>query len=143
LTVNENWNEVPTTEKDSINHPDRLSYEATLIAHNFSQQVLDAKEIKFKEKNPFVSSLKKDQIAASEGYRYRRWKLADDITLVARTSINGFVTKTGQTKYVTVRSLNQFDSKLSGNVDWREKLESQSGAVLATEMKNNAKKVTR
>jgi len=74
--------------------------------------------------------------------------LGDDITLVARTSINAFITKPGlggppQMKYVTIRSLNQFDPKLSGGVDWREKLESQAGAVLATEMKNNAKKVTR
>jgi translation initiation factor 3 subunit D len=39
--------------------------------------------------------------------------------------------------------LNEFDSKLSGNVDWRQKLEAQTGAVLATEMKNNANKLSR
>jgi len=117
-----------------------------IIFHNKS---LMQRSTNLKKKNPFISSLKKEQEAASEGYRYRRWKLGDDITLVARTSINAFITKPGvsgqppQMKFVTIRSLNQFDSKLSGGVDWREKLESQSGAVLATEMKNNAKKVTR
>jgi len=142
LTVNENWNEIAATaaEKDSINHPDRLAIEATQISHNFSQQVLDSNEHKFPEKNPFLSSLKKDQLPASVAYRYRRWKIADDIQLVARTSLNAFIEREHQPKFIHLRSLNQFDSKLSGGVDWREKLETQSGAVLATEMKNNIKK---
>jgi len=144
VTVNENWNEITTAEKDSINHPDRLANEATSIAHNFSQQVLDSAEHKFQEKNPFLSSLKKDQTPASIAYRYRRWKLSENIQLVARTSLNAFILKDHQPKFIHLRSLNQFDSKLSGgNVDWREKLETQAGAVLATEMKNNIKKLTR
>jgi len=44
---------------------------------------------------------------------------------------------------VMLRALNEFDSKLSGNVDWRQKLEHQPGAVLATEMKNNSSKLAR
>ena len=39
--------------------------------------------------------------------------------------------------------MNEFDSSLSGKVDWRQKLETQSSAVLTTEMKNNATRLMR
>jgi hypothetical protein len=41
------------------------------------------------------------------------------------------------------QALNEFDCKLSGNVDWRQKIETQTGTVLATEAKNNAGKIAR
>ena len=47
-----------------------------------------------------------------------------------------------QTKLVAVRALTEYDPKLTG-VDWRAKLEAQRGAVLATELKNNAPKLAR
>ena len=40
-------------------------------------------------------------------------------------------------------ALNEADSKLSGGIDWRQKLESQRGAVLATELKNNSNKLAK
>ena len=40
-------------------------------------------------------------------------------------------------------ALNETDSKLSGGIDWRQKLESQRGAVLATELKNNSNKLAK
>jgi len=47
--------------------------------------------------------------------------------------------KTGQKNYAMVRALNEWDPRSPpvGTGDWRKKLESQPGAVLATEMKNN------
>jgi hypothetical protein len=33
--------------------------------------------------------------------------------------------------FVLAKALNEFDSKLQSNVDWREKLESQTDTVLA------------
>ena len=41
-----------------------------------------------------------------------------------------------------MNALNEFDSKYSA-VDWRQKLEIQWGAVLATELKNNANKLAK
>lgn len=38
--------------------------------------------------------------------------------------------------------MTEYDSKVTG-VDWRQKLEAQRGAVLATELKNNASKLAR
>ena len=43
---------------------------------------------------------------------------------------------------MTLNALNEFDPKYSG-VDWRQKLETQRGAVLATELKNNANKLAK
>ncbi len=43
-----------------------------------------------------------------------------------------------------VRALNEFDSKsYSNGIDWRSKLDSQKGAVLATELKNNSYKLAK
>jgi len=83
----------------------------------------------------------KDRVA-SAGYRYRRWQLGE-YSLIARTSVDAVTTnkKTGQKTYAMIRALNEWDPKLSG--DWRKKLESQPGAVLATEIKNNNCKLAR
>ncbi|KAL0407378.1 UNVERIFIED_CONTAM: Eukaryotic translation initiation factor 3 subunit D [Sesamum latifolium] len=47
-----------------------------------------------------------------------------------------------QRSFLTLNALNEFDPKYSG-VDWRQKLETQRGAVLATELKNNANKLAK
>ena len=44
---------------------------------------------------------------------------------------------------MTAYALNEWDSKLSGGVEWRQKIDSQRGAVLATELKNNSCKLAR
>jgi translation initiation factor 3 subunit D len=48
----------------------------------------------------------------------------------------------GERQFLTLNALNEFDPKVTG-VDWRKKLETQRGAVLATELKNNANKLAR
>ncbi len=40
-------------------------------------------------------------------------------------------------------ALNEWDSRFSGGVNWRQKIDSQRGAVLATEVKNNSCKVAK
>ena len=48
--------------------------------------------------------------------------------------------------YITIKTLFEFDSKAQGSggaPDWRTKLDSQRGAVVATEMKNNSCKLAR
>lgn len=145
LSVNENWHEVLEKSKESINHPINLSTEATLINHNFSQQVIKAsKGRKFEEPNPFAKSLGKGKKGAAVAYRYRRWDFGEDIKVVVRCALNGYVEKKGgRMSTLTIRALNEWDSKLAGSVPWRAKIESQTGAVLATEMKNNANKLAR
>lgn len=145
LTVNENWNEVLEVDHQSANHADNLSMEATFINHNFSQHVLtgEADAEALERENPFLEALAPDNKPAAVGYRYRRFQL-DKFNIVCRTSCNGYLNdKNGDRKYLTIRALNEFNSKFSGNVDWRQKLESQTGAVLATEMKNNSNKLAR
>ena len=75
------------------------------------------------------------------GYKYRKWSLGD-ITLVCRCEVDGVVKLGGATQTLAIHALNEFDPKWSG-VDWRAKLENQRGAVLATELKNNANKIAK
>lgn len=83
--------------------------------------------------------------------------------LVVRTEVDSFIrgapsaTSTVSTSdynrpdaaeitYITVKSLFEFDSRApgaGGAPDWRSKLDTQRGAVIATEMKNNSFKLAR
>ena len=45
--------------------------------------------------------------------------------------------------FIRLFALNELDSKLTAGVDWRQKLDSQRGAVLATELKNNSNKLAK
>eukprot|EP00850_Spirogloea_muscicola_P016839 SM000140S00588 [mRNA] locus=s140:76311:80526:- [translate_table: standard] len=141
LTVHETAQEQIPDDKDSINSVHLLSQEATFINQNLSQQVLmkEGKKYQFKEPNPFAAE---GEDVASIAYRYRKWKLDEDITLVARCELHSVVEVKNAEVFVTVNALNEFDSKITG-VDWRQKLENQKGAVLATELKNNANKLAK
>ncbi|CAK4629917.1 hypothetical protein LEN26_005832 [Aphanomyces euteiches] len=138
LSVHETALEPPNPdEPDSVNHPDRLAVEATDINYFFSQQVLrDASEYtKTFDENPFPEN------TVPVAYKYRRWALTDSINLVARCEVNAMSTKGGVEQTVKTFALNEWDSKLSGSVDWRKKIDSQRGAILANELKNNASKI--
>ncbi|KAG0580305.1 hypothetical protein KC19_4G164200 [Ceratodon purpureus] len=141
LTVYETAQEPIPEEKDSINSVHSLSQEATFINQNFSQQILqkDGKKFAFKEPNPFASE---NEEVASVAYRYRKWKLDDETTLVARCELHSVAEVKGSEILLTVNALNEFDSRITG-VDWRQKIENQRGAVLATELKNNANKLAK
>jgi translation initiation factor 3 subunit D len=141
LTVSETAQEPIPEEKDNINAVHSLSQEATFINQNFSQQVVtkDGKKYKFQEPNPFAAQ---NQELASCAYRYRKWKLDDKNVLVARCEIDSIAEIKGEETLMIVKALNEFDSKITG-VDWRQKLDNQRGAVLATELKNNANKLAK
>ncbi|KAG5184183.1 eukaryotic initiation factor 3 d subunit [Tribonema minus] len=149
LTVNETAYDTPAVNEDpeNINNPDRLSLEATMINQNFSQQILkDGARTTFDMPNPFFG----DEEGAEGGsqpssvaYRYRRFSLGPELNIVARCELHGIVQKRGEQQYMTAYALNEWDSKLAGAVDWRQKLDSQRGAVLATELKNNAAKLAK
>eukprot|EP00635_Sarcinochrysidales_sp_CCMP3193_P001166 CAMPEP_0118893834 /NCGR_PEP_ID=MMETSP1166-20130328/2885_1 /TAXON_ID=1104430 /ORGANISM="Chrysoreinhardia sp, Strain CCMP3193" /LENGTH=305 /DNA_ID=CAMNT_0006832693 /DNA_START=1 /DNA_END=914 /DNA_ORIENTATION=- len=153
-----------------INSPEKLSIEATMINQNFSQQVLrsDVPPEKMELPNPFggggTGSTTSNAAAgggsgassssgpgtttttkpAAVAYRYRKFKLGDH-EIVSRTELHGLVEKRGaETKQrMTAYALNEWDSRLSGGVDWRQKIDQQRGAVLATELKNNSCKLAR
>ena len=140
---------------DSINTPSSLSLEATYILQNFSFSVVkEDKKMNFKDgENPFYSAADETDPLASCGYRYRRFNLssnpADPVEMVVRTEVDAFMpgtTASAPKQLVTIKTLNEFDSKAQGAggaPDWRSKLNSQRGAVVATEMKNNSFKLAR
>eukprot|EP00040_Diaphanoeca_grandis_P002479 m.21853 g.21853 ORF g.21853 m.21853 type:complete len:579 (-) comp13572_c0_seq1:190-1926(-) len=142
VTASETANESPVDDgTDSINAPERLAFEATYVNRMFSQMVLKKREKKysFKDENPFAED---DEEVASIGYRYRKWDLGDGITLVARTEHDAvYKTKDGNTGFMNIKTFNEW--KENSTMEWRQKLDSQRGAILATELKNNALNVAR
>jgi len=140
LTVNETAFEAPNDDGMQMDSPDSLAFEATYLNRVVSQQVLKkGTKFAFKDPSPFDDG---EEPQASVGYRYRKWKLGNDITLVARTEHDGCIKdKQGRTGFMNVKVLNEW--KQDPSMDWRQKLDSQRGAVLATELKNNACKVAK
>lgn len=140
-------------EKDSINSPGSLSLEATFIDQHFSFQAVDEKtSFKFQRPNPFTSPEDREPLASC-GYRYRVFDLGiddeDDFKIAVRTQVEAFLppaTAKGPPQLVNLRTLNEFDSKAPGSggaPEWRSKLDTQRGAVVATEMKNNGFKLSK
>lgn len=145
LTVNETSVEPPQDDSNSLNSPRNLALEATFINHNFSQQVLKSGDARFKfdESNPFISEEEEGEVA-SVAYRYRKWDLDNGVVLVARCEHDAvLLSPNGELQYLTIKALNEWDSKLSGGVEWRQKLDTQRGAVLANELRNNACKLAK
>ncbi|ETV87880.1 hypothetical protein H257_01301 [Aphanomyces astaci] len=138
LSVNETALEPPNPdEPDSVNHPDRLAVEATDINTFFAHQVLRpaAEFSKAYGPNPFPDN------TAPVAYKYRRWALNESVNLVARCEVNALSLKGDVEQTVKTFALNEWDPKLSGSIDWRKKIDSQRGALLANELKNNAPKI--
>ena len=147
VTVSETATEPPDFEKPEtdINHPNMLSVEATAINQNFSQQILTATQSKkYDHANPFFDEDEDDGTTpAAVAYRYRRWALTDDIMLLARCELHGTCKKRGEECLMTAYAMNQWNPKQSGGTEWRGKLDSQRGAVLATELNNNSAKLAK
>ncbi|KAK0444304.1 eukaryotic translation initiation factor 3 subunit D [Armillaria borealis] len=127
VTVNENATDPPSAEGQTLNTPLNLSLEATFINQNFGFQC---------EREPLASC----------GYRYREFDLGineeEDVKIVVRTEVDAVLPGPGG-GYATIRALNEYEPKACGAPDWRTKLDSQRGAVVATEMKNNSAKLAR
>lgn len=144
LTVSETAGNPPEDEDKSINSPGNLALEATYINHNMAQQVLRMNEdrYKFPEPNPFIEGNEGE--VASVAYKYRKWDLGNNINLIVRSEIDA-VTKdsNGKDQFLTIKALNEWDSRQNAGMDWRQKLDSQPGAVLAAEIKNNSCKLAK
>lgn len=160
VSVNENAADAPLEasegNKDSINFPGALALEATFINHNFANQVvMESENAKFEmpHENPFYNPSEETEPLASKAYKYRRFDLSlekddDPLHLIVRTEIDAVVKNniSGDDQFLTIKALNEFDHKAQGSggaLDWRTKLTSQRGAVVATEMKNNSCKLAR
>ncbi|TDH71680.1 hypothetical protein CCR75_004416 [Bremia lactucae] len=145
LSVNENASDPPTQDDvEHMNHPDRLSLEATMINQNLSQQVLKSGNgaffKQFDAPNPFASDGGKP---ASCAYRYRKFDLGGGLNLVARCEVQSVAVKKGTQHYVSTFALNEYDPKFPGSIEWRKKIDSQRGAILANELKNNSYKLAK
>lgn len=159
VTVNENAADAPLEasegSKDGINQPGALAEEATYINHNFANQVVlesNTQKVEMAHENPFYNAAEETAPPASKAYKYRRFDLStsdeDPTYLVVRTELDAVQKNaiSGEDQFLTVHALNEFDSKAQGSggaLDWRAKLVSQRGAVVATEMKNNSCKLAR
>ncbi|KAF9170366.1 hypothetical protein BGX21_009114 [Mortierella sp. AD011] len=152
VSVNENSTDPPmdTGDKDNINSPSALSLEATYINTNFAAQVVNTEQVtELDNPNPFYGP--DEESVPLVGYRYRKFDLStteeEDISLIVRTEVDAIVKSAqGEDSYITVKALNEFDSRAQGAggaMEWRQKLDSQRGAVVATEMKNNSCKLAR
>ena len=159
VSVNENAADAPLEasegNKDAMNFPGALALEATFINHNFANQVVmesETAKIDMAHDNPFYNPEENEPLA-SKAYKYRRFDLSlekdeDPLHLIVRTEIDAVVKNniSGEDQLLTVKALNEFDHKAQGSggaLDWRTKLTSQRGAVVATEMKNNSCKLAR
>lgn len=173
VTVNENAAEPPLeADKDGINTPIALAQESTLILHNYSQQVVKDAEPRFAldGPHPFAEYASDAEPLPSGILRYRKWDLGDGISLCVRTvldavlpggSSGGAAGQAAESEvlseatcpcplsdvlFVNIKALNEFDSRApgaGGAPEWRQKLDSQRGAVMATEIKNNGNKLAR
>jgi len=139
-TVNETANEPPSDEREGINNVASLSQEATLIGLNFSQHLVQKKAQPMKigpDANPFEHPGSRP---LNVGYRYRKFDM-DGIDVMVRTEVDTYVDGAKGPSFVKLCALNEFDPRVSGSVDWRRKLDTQKGAVLAAELKNNSNKL--
>ncbi|KAK3059514.1 hypothetical protein LTS18_010691 [Coniosporium uncinatum] len=160
VTVNENAADAPleTSEgnKDSMNSPQALMMEATHINNVFPTQVVIESQngkLEMENEHPFYDSKVETDPPASKSYKYRRFDLSlerdeDPLHLIVRTELDAVMKNaiSGEDQYLVIKALNEFDNKAQGSggaLDWRSKLASQRGAVVATEMKNNSCKLAR
>ena len=158
VSVNENATDPPLDvsegNKEAINAPQALSMEASFIVQNFAIQTLNeaAGKYEFAQPNPFYSPDEDSEPLGSKAYKYRRFDLSlneeEPMHLVVRTELDAVVkASTGaQEQFLTIKALNEFDDRAQGSggaLNWRQKLGSQLGAVVATEMKNNSCKLAR
>ncbi|PNY24061.1 Eukaryotic translation initiation factor 3 subunit D [Tolypocladium capitatum] len=159
VTVNENAADAPLDaadgSKDVVNQPAALAEEATYINHNFANQVVnesDSAKVDMSQANPFYNASEDTDPPASKAYKYRKFDLStneeEPVYLVVRTEVDAVQKNaiSGEDQTMTIKALNEFDSKAQGSggaLDWRSKLVTQRGAVVATEMKNNSCKLAR
>jgi translation initiation factor 3 subunit D len=165
VTVSETSPEPINPDKESINGQTKLSKEATVIntvfSHQMMKQGVDEKTFdlagaslnkgegsdeennnKDKESTSCPNPFAQEGQTSTKGHIYKSWDLGDKYTVFLRCDVDGVMESRGQTVLANFRAVNEFDPKITG-VDWRQKIENQRGAVLATELKNNSNKLSK
>jgi len=153
LTVWETAHNPPSPSDEGVNNPERLGLEATVVNQNFSQQILKNPKVSGGRKemdlpNPFYDEddIEEGMEPASVAFRYRRFDLDSSTSLFCRTELHG-VTK--KTQYMTAFALNEYTpptNNVPANAQqpaWRDRIDNQRGAVLASELKNNSFKLAK
>lgn len=150
LTVSETSSDPPSDPNERTS----LSAEAMSIGRSFLSQVLknDSGEyFDLSDDQDSVAMTTSASRSSSDGRRYRKWHLGDGLYLVARTHLDACMKYQDANALMVVRALNQVDttksSSLSSNSfkasEWHQRLDSQRGSVLATEMRSNGCKLAR
>ncbi|KAL3316879.1 Eukaryotic translation initiation factor 3 subunit D [Cichlidogyrus casuarinus] len=146
MTMNENATEPP---------PDHLAkvynLEGVLCTHQFRKRVLQSHAKAPRYNFPsLIPDLDDDEDGKKQsqslGYRYRLFDIGKNIQVVIRCEVDAAVAVEGrknETKFACVYALTEFPTKAPGAVDWRSKLDTQAGAVLASELRNNSFKLAR
>jgi len=153
VTNMETANDFGDEDKESVNHPFKLMQEATYINQAFSQQVLSKSATPVAFDTPRGPFAHEDETPAPVSYRYRTYVLgkapkegeADKrVKVLCRGEVDAVIKgKQNEELFARLYALNEIDSKATGGIDWRQKLDSQRGAVLATELKNNSNKLAK
>merc|ERR1711915_405412 len=103
----------------------------------------DGEKYKFDMENPFVDADEEGEVA-SVAYRYQKVESWNDLVLICRCELDAAqLGSNNEIQFVNLKALNEWDSRHSGGVDMRQKLDTQKGAVLANELKNNACKLAK
>jgi len=138
--VSETAQESVSDDKDNINGVQKLAEEATLMSAAYSAQVASEEpEVVLGEER----KVPVEDAPSGVAYRYRKWQLNEKRDAIVRTEVNGVAESRGQSALLCARALLEYDSKVSQTVDWRAKIETQRGAVIATELKNNSNKLAK
>ncbi|KAJ2805665.1 hypothetical protein H4R20_001994 [Coemansia guatemalensis] len=161
-SVNENAAEPPaeSSEKEAgINSASMLAGEARDVNRSYISQITAKGSVQLEHPNPFNQD--NADTVDHAAYRYRILDLSakagededesqqqagDRCLMAIRTEISGYIPSGKTNKQLFLRALTQHDINAQGAggaLDWRQKLDSQRGAVIATEMKNNASKLAR
>uniref|UniRef100_A0A7S3RVC8 EIF3d n=1 Tax=Strombidinopsis acuminata TaxID=141414 RepID=A0A7S3RVC8_9SPIT len=164
VSCNETAVDFSSEDPESINNMGKLVTEATIINQNFSQQVIldtatsadpDAqKPYVFSEPTtPFAAEASPEEAVAPVAYRYRAFNVGKPpkegdkdmrVKMLIRTELDAVVQgKQNEEQLLRMYALNEVDARLTNGLDWRQKLDSQRGAVLATELKNNSCKLAK
>ncbi|KAL7065984.1 eukaryotic translation initiation factor 3 subunit 7 family protein [Cryptosporidium serpentis] len=156
VTVNETSAEPPLPDNiNKNNRPHLLGMEALKANQNFTQNILlegDSGIIQKYDPSPFAESCANS--TESKSYRYRIFSLpprtgaasteiAQRIVRVAiRTEVDAKLQNTtDENGLIFARALSEYDMKTIKT--WNTQLETQKGALLATEIRNNACQLTK
>jgi translation initiation factor 3 subunit D len=143
LTVDENAQDAPSDAVDSnINNATKLSLEAMFVNQNLLANVVaDDQVIPLEHSNPFHTS---NEPLLSKGYKYKKWEFKTGeedetpLSIVIRTEFDTKDVTSNQ--LLSVKALNEYQNN---GIDWKTKLSSQRGAIIAAELKNNNNKLSK